>query len=178
MLNDRQIRKALREGSLKIDPPPEGAQIQPASVDLTLGDGFRVPAASDGAPIGVSSVSRRPNMSLVEGALILPPQQFALGTTLERVKLPPNLAARVEGKSTVGRLGLLVHATAGFIDPGFEGTITLELYNLAPWAIRLAPGDVICQLAFSLLIEAAERPYGSEGLGSKYQGQSGTVGAK
>ncbi len=96
-----------------------------------------------------------------------------LGSTLERVTLPDDLVARLEGKSSLGRLGLLIHSTAGFIDPGWDGHVTLELSNVANLPITIYPGMKIGQLSFVQLSEAAERPYGSEGIGSKYQGQRG-----
>ena len=101
--------------------------------------------------------------------------QFLLATTLERVKIPNNVCARIEGKSSLGRLGLCVHVTAGYIDPGFEGNITLELFNCAPLPIVLTPGMKIAQISFHSMDEPAERPYGHPDLGSKYQGQIGVT---
>jgi dCTP deaminase len=107
-------------------------------------------------------------------SLTLFPRDFCLATTEEYIRVPDDLVARVEGKSSLGRLGLTCHATAGFIDPGFEGRITLELYNMNPNPIVLRPGRAICQLSFMTLTEPAERPYGHPDLGSKYQGQKTT----
>ena len=114
-------------------------------------------------------------VSVEEGKpFILHPGEFVLGTTLERLTLPDDIVARIEGKSSLGRLGLLIHATAGFVDPGWSnGQITLELSNVAPLPIRLWPGMKIAQLSFMRMDAPAERPYGHPELGSKYQGQKG-----
>jgi dCTP deaminase len=112
------------------------------------------------------------------GAFILHPGEFVLGTTLERVRIPPDLVAKVEGRSSLGRLAVVVHATAGFVDPGFEGHITLELSNLGRVPVALHPGTRISQIALHQMTSPAARPYGSPGRGSKYQGQRGPVASR
>jgi dCTP deaminase len=157
MLCDGDIEHAIQHGLLTIEPY-DPSLLQPASLDVRLGKEFLVPG-SDG-PTLIGPFKLRPYMML-------------LGHTLETVKVPNNLAVRVEGKSTWGRRGLLVHLTAGFIDPGFCGEVTLELLNVGPDSIELVPGTPIAQLSFHLLSGPAWRPYGSPGLGSHYQGQTG-----
>jgi dCTP deaminase len=108
----------------------------------------------------------------------LKPGELVLGTTVERIELGPRVCASIEGKSSLGRMGLAVHVTAGFVDPGFRGQITLELFNLSPSTIRLRPGLAVCQVAFSECVTRAVKPYGSPGLGSRYQDQTGAVPVK
>lgn len=168
MLSDRQLSQL---GPRLLSPwNPE--HLQPASIDLTLGDEFIV--FSSGEPVDLesaeSSTASR-TYAYAHSPFVLPPLTFALARTVESVHLRPVYAARVEGRSSVGRKGLLVHATAGFIDPGFSGTITLELFNLRSAPLLLRPGIRIAQLSVFALTEPSERPYGSNGLGSKYQGQ-------
>lgn len=175
LLSDADIKTELDEGRLRIIPHDLGL-IQPASIDVRLGRLFRVfethrHPAIDPA-IDQSEAARLVRVSDDE-RFVLHPGEFALGATLEEVKLPDDLAARLEGKSSLGRLGLLTHATAGFIDPGFVGRITLELSNVARLPILLHPGMKIGQLCFLRLTSPARLPYGSPGLGSKYQGQCG-----
>lgn len=163
ILSDRDLRVRLMEKSIVIDPPPNPeVQLQPASIDLRLGGAFR---RSPTATTDVEHVDDGQEF-------VLAPGEFALGTTAERIRVPADLVARVEGRSSIGRLGILVHATAGFIDPGFEGEITLELANLGPTPARLRVGSRICQVVFHQMSSAAERAYGPE-RGSKYLGQSG-----
>ena len=181
ILSDRTIRKLLDEGRIVIDPLEE-AHIQPASVDVRLGDtflAFRRHTTADIDPWQVND-GLMERVTVEEGKpFILHPGEFVLGTTLERLTLPDDVVARIEGKSSLGRLGLLIHATAGFVDPGWtNGQITLELSNVAPLPIRLWPGMKIAQLSFMQMDQAAERPYGHPGLGSKYQGQSGPVASR
>lgn len=174
LLSDYDIFIAIDAGQLDIDPL-EAAQVQPASVDLRLGDRFRTfdpfyethidPASPVDITTEVVATTDRP--------FVLHPGEFALAATTEVVTLDETLAARIEGRSSMGRLGLVVHSTAGFIDPGFSGTITLELANLAPLPIQLRPGLSVAQLCVVPLSSPATRPYGSDGLGSKYQGQRG-----
>lgn len=168
MLSDISLREYLDTAKIKIDPQPCDAAIQPASVDLRLGYDFIV--------IGRWSEFHRvldPTASIT-----LRPGACVLGTTMERIEVPRDLVARVEGKSTWGRQYLMVHSTAGFIDPGFEGQITLELKNLSPRKIRLVPGVPIAQISFDRLDRPAARPYGSEGLDSHYQWQRGATSAR
>jgi len=173
VLSDGTILRFVQEGRIRIDPW-DPKLVQPASVDLRLGDSFRVFHNHKVTAIDL----RDPPSNLTEEvvvpdgeAFVIHPGEFCLGRTLEFVQIPDDIVARIEGKSSLGRLGLIVHATAGFCDPGFEGTLTLELNNLTRVPIRLYPGLPIAQLSFMTLDRAALRPYGSPGLGSHYQGQ-------
>jgi dCTP deaminase len=174
VLSDRTIRRLLDEGRIEIDPYDESL-LQPSSVDVRVDRYFRVFHNARYPFIDV----REPQEDLTElleadtGPFILHPGEFVLGSTLERIRLPDDLVARLEGKSSLGRLGLLIHSTAGFIDPGWDGHVTLELSNVANLPITIYPGMKIGQLSFVQLSEPAESPYGSGGLGSKYQGQKG-----
>lgn len=181
ILSDGTIRALLAEGSLVIDPMlPE--QVQPASVDVRLGDAFLVFRNHSAEVIDPfdSPSDLMETIHVAEGdAFILHPGEFVLGTTTEAIGLPDDLVARVEGKSSLGRLGLLIHATAGFVDPGWpRGQITLELSNVATLPIKLWPGMKIGQLSFHRLDAPAERPYGHPELNSKYVGQSGPVASQ
>jgi dCTP deaminase len=175
ILSDRSLREAIAAGRLVIDPLDDDA-IQPSSIDVRLDNRFRVFYTARHPYIDV----KQPMEDLTElvevkpdDAFILHPGEFVLGSTLEQVGIPPDLAARLEGKSSLGRLGLMTHSTAGFLDPGFVGHVTLELSNVANLPITLYPGMRIGQIAVFQLTTAAERPYGSRGVGSKYQGQRG-----
>ena len=173
ILSDRSIREALEEGRIVIDPLLEGG-IQPSSVDLRVDRFFRV-FRNDTTPYIDPKQAQEDLTELVEveadAAFILHPGEFVLGSAYEAVSLPDDIAARVEGKSSLGRLGLLTHATAGFVDPGFTGTLTLEITNLTRVPIVLWPGKPIAQLSFMTLDRPAERPYGHPDLGSHYHGQ-------
>ncbi len=175
VLSDRTIRRLIGEGRVGIEPF-EPALMQPSSVDVRVDRYFRVFRNSRYPFIDVKS-EQEGLTELVEveddEAFILHPGEFVLGSTLERVTLPDDLVARLEGKSSLGRLGLLIHSTAGFIDPGWDGHVTLELSNVANLPITIYAGMKIGQLSFVQLTEPAERPYGSAGIGSKYQGQRG-----
>lgn len=156
--------------------PFQHPNVQPASVDLTLDDHVLVPREAF-EPIELIDIKATP-LEYDEhrtSLFVLEPQAFVLGSTAETVTLPANLVGRVEGKSSLGRLGLLVHSTAGFIDPGFEGKITLEFCNLSDRKIVLQEGLRICQVSFTELTHECRWPYGSEKLRSKYQGQSKTT---
>ena len=173
VLSDGTIRRLVEDGRIKIDPWDE-ALVQPASVDLRLGDSFRVFHNHRASAIDL----RDPPQHLTEEVkvtgdepFVIHPGEFALGRTMEWVELPDDIVARIEGKSSLGRLGLIVHATAGFCDPGWKGTLTLELANLTRVPILLYHGLAIAQLSFMALDAPAERPYGHEELGSHYQGQ-------
>ncbi len=173
VLSDGTIRRLVAEGRIRIDPWDD-AMVQPASVDLRLGDSFRVfhnfrvPAIDLADP----PTNLTEHVALEEGtSFVIHPGEFVLGRTLEWVELPDDIVARIEGKSSLGRLGLIVHATAGFCDPGWKGTLTLELNNLTRVPIILHPGLLIAQLSFMTLDAPALRPYGSAALGSHYQGQ-------
>jgi dCTP deaminase len=175
VLSDRTIRRLLDEGRIGIDPYAEEL-LQPSSVDVRVDRLFRVFRNSRYPFIDVKK-EMEDLTELVEvdsdEAFILHPGEFVLGSTLERITLPDDLVARLEGKSSLGRLGLLIHSTAGFIDPGWDGHVTLELSNVANLPITIYYGMKIGQLSFVQLSEPAEHPYGTGGLGSKYQGQAG-----
>jgi len=175
VLSDVSIREALSEGRIVIDPLDERC-IQPSSIDLHVDRYFRV-FRNDTTPYIDPKEPQENLTELVEisgeQAFILHPGEFVLGSTLERVALPDDLVARLEGKSSLGRLGLLIHSTAGFVDAGWDGHLTLELSNVANLPIAIYPGMKIGQVSFLRLTTAAEKPYGSEGKGSKYQGQRG-----
>jgi dCTP deaminase len=175
VLSDRTIRRLLSEGRIGIDPYDESL-IQPSSVDVRVDRFFRVFHNNRYPYIDVRE-EQEDLTELVEveddSPFVLHPGEFVLGSTLERVTLPDDLVARLEGKSSLGRLGLLIHSTAGFIDPGWDGHVTLELANVANLPITVYPEMKIGQLSFVQLTEPAEHPYGSDGLGSKYQGQRG-----
>jgi dCTP deaminase len=177
ILSDRSIREALAAGRIEIDPLDE-SYIQPSSVDLTIDRYFRVFRNHTAGVIDVKE-NLEDLTELVEipddpdQAFMLHPGEFVLGSTAERVKLPTDLVGRLEGKSSLGRLGLLIHSTAGFIDAGWDGHITLELSNIATLPITLYPGMKIGQISFLAMTTAADVPYGSAAVGSKYQGQRG-----
>lgn len=183
ILSDADLKKRLERGDLVVEPIDDpDLQIQPASIDLRLGQAFvlyRQPLVPFLDARDAESVERHVERIEVpdDEGFILQPGAFALGTTIERVRVPPDLVARVEGRSSIGRLAVVVHATAGFIDPGFEGQITLELSNLGRCAVKLYPGMRISQIVFHEMKSPAERPYGST-RGSKYQGQSGPVASR
>lgn len=173
VLSDRTIREEIARGRIVIEPFDDSC-IQPASIDVHLDDKFRVFRNIRQPYIDV----RLPQEDLTElvvinsdAPLILHPREFVLGSTLERVTLPDDIVARVEGKSSLGRLGLLIHSTAGYVDPGWTGHLTLELSNVSNLPITLYYGMPIGQISFLRLSSPAEKPYGSQGLGSKYQGQ-------
>lgn len=175
LLSDRDIRAEIQAGRLAIDPF-EPNLVQPSSVDVRLDGVFRV--FNNTRYTHIDPAQRQDELTaLVEPKagepFVLHPGEFALGSTLERCSLPDDLAGRLEGKSSLGRLGLLTHSTAGFIDPGFGGHITLELSNVANLPITLWPGMRIGQLCLIRLSSPAEHPYGSAAVGSKYQGQRG-----
>ncbi|WP_336136182.1 dCTP deaminase [Natronomonas amylolytica] len=178
ILSDADIRRRLTDGDLVVEPldDPE-LQIQPASIDLRLGREFlefqrtNIPCIH---PNSEQEVDEYVDETYVEEGedFILHPGDFVLGTTKERVEIPADLIAHVEGRSSLGRLAVVVHATAGLCDPGYEGQITLELSNLGTAPVALTPEMRISQLTFTELKNPAERPYGAE-RGSKYQGQAG-----
>jgi dCTP deaminase len=175
VLSDRTIRRLLDEGRIGIDPYAEEL-LQPSSVDVRVDRLFRVFRNSRYPFIDVKrEMEDLTELVEVDGGepFILHPGEFVLGSTLERITLPDDLVARLEGKSSLGRLGLLIHSTAGFIDPGWDGHVTLELSNVANLPITIYYGMKIGQLSFVQLTEPAEHPYGTGTLGSKYQGQAG-----
>ncbi|NLE82376.1 MAG: dCTP deaminase [Rhodococcus sp.] len=180
LLSDRDLRAEIDSGRLGIEPY-DPAMVQPSSVDVRLDSLFRV--FNNTKYTHIDPAQQQDELtSLVEPGegepFVLHPGEFVLGSTLEVCSLPDDLAGRLEGKSSLGRLGLLTHSTAGFIDPGFNGHITLELSNVANLPITLWPGMKIGQLCLLRLSSAAENPYGSSAAGSKYQGQRGPTPSK
>jgi len=175
ILSDRSINEAVASGHIVVDPF-EPANVQPSSIDLRLDRYFRVFRNHTTRVIDVRE-DQEDLTELVEigdgQCFMLHPGEFVLGATAERLGLPDDLVARIEGKSSLGRLGLLIHSTAGFIDPGFHGHITLELSNVATLPITLYPGMRIGQVSFLTMTTPAQNPYGSTSVGSKYQGQRG-----
>ena len=178
ILSDTDILGRLRDGDLVVEPMADpDLQVQPASVDLRLGREFlefrrtNIPCIH---PNSEREVDDYVTETVVDegGEFILHPGDFVLGTTMERVEIPADLIAHVQGRSSLGRLAIVIHATAGIVDPGYRGQITLELSNLGAAPVALSPGMRISQVLFTELKTAAERPYGSE-RGSKYQDQSG-----
>ena len=175
LLSDRDLRKEVEAGRLGVDPFDPG-MVQPSSIDVRLDRFFRV--FNNHLYTHIDPAEQQDDLTaLVEVAdgepFVLHPGEFVLASTFELVTLPDDLAGRLEGKSSLGRLGLLTHSTAGFIDPGFSGHITLELSNVANLPITLWPGMKIGQLCLFRLTSAAEHPYGSAEAGSRYQGQRG-----
>ncbi|WP_200330667.1 dCTP deaminase [Leucobacter sp. L43] len=180
LLSDRDINAELESGRIGLSPS-EPSMVQPSSVDVRLDRYFRLFDNHKYAVIDPSE--EQPELTRLievdpEEGFILHPGEFVLGSTYEQVSLPDDVAARLEGKSSLGRLGLLTHSTAGFIDPGFEGHVTLELSNVATLPIRLWPGMKIGQLCFFKLTSPAERPYGSGATFSRYLGQRGPTASR
>ena len=179
LLSDRDITAEIDAGRVSLDPfDPE--MMQPSSIDVRLDRYFRV--FENHRYPHIDPAEDQPDLTRMvepfgDEPFILHPGEFVLGSTYEVVSLPDDIAARVEGKSSLGRLGLLTHATAGFVDPGFSGHVTLELANVANLPIKLWPGMKIGQLCFFRLSSAAEQPYGSA-QGSRYQGQRGPTASR
>ena len=176
ILSDKTIKEYLEEGKIVIDPLKDEQQIQPSSVDMRLCDEFKVfkvirkPYID---PKDEDDIAEYMESSTVpEGeAFIIHPNEFALATTQEYVKVPDDLVARVEGRSSMGRLGVTMHVTAGYVDPGFEGRITLEISNIGAMPVALYPGQRVCQLVFETMTTPAELPYGHPKRNSKYMKQ-------
>ncbi|HWB21295.1 MAG TPA: dCTP deaminase [Gaiellaceae bacterium] len=180
VLSDVTIARLLDEGRIEIDPY-DPSLLQPSSVDVRVDRYFRVFRNNRYGYINVKLEQEEltePVEITDDEPFILHPGEFVLGSTLERVRLPDDLVARLEGKSSLGRLGLLIHSTAGFIDPGWDGHVTLELSNVANLPITIYHGMKIGQLSFMQLTEPAASPYGSGSLGSKYQGQRGPTASR
>jgi dCTP deaminase len=180
LLSDRDIRSELDSGRVGLDPL-DLSMVQPSSVDVRLDRFFRL--FDNHKYQNIDPSLDQPDLTrLVEvepdESFVLHPGEFVLGATFEAVTLPDDVAARLEGKSSLGRLGLLTHSTAGFIDPGFSGHVTLELSNVATLPITLWPGMKIGQLCFFRLSSPAEHPYGSDASGSRYQGQRGPTASR
>jgi dCTP deaminase len=175
ILSDRDLRAEIDGGRIIIEPY-DATCVQPSSIDVKVSNLFRVFRNHSAAVLDVKKdLSDLTELVEVEpdGVFMLHPGEFVLGSTLERVAVPYDLVARVEGKSSLGRLGLLIHSTAGFVDAGFDGHVTLELANVANLPITLYPGMKIGQISFMKMTSPAEKPYGSGASGSKYQGQRG-----
>jgi dCTP deaminase len=173
VLSDRSIRELITSGRIRVEPF-DPADIQPSSIDVHLGPRFQVFRNSRYPyidPIREQAGLMEMVEATAEVPFVLHPGEFVLGATTEYVVLPDDLVARLEGKSSLGRLGLLIHSTAGYIDPGFEGTLTLELSNMANLPIVLTPDMPVGQVSFMRMTTPVERPYGTPGLGSRYQGQ-------
>ncbi|GAA1694633.1 dCTP deaminase [Microcella alkalica] len=180
LLSDRDIRAELDSGRIGLDPL-DLSMVQPSSVDVRIDSFFRL-FDNHKYPY-IDPAEEQPELTrLVEAKsdepFILHPGEFVLGATYEQVSLPDDIAARLEGKSSLGRLGLLTHSTAGFIDPGFSGHVTLELSNVATLPIKLWPGMKIGQLCFFRLSSPAETPYGTGGYLNRYQGQRGPTASR
>ena len=180
VLSDRTIKRLLAEGRIGIEPYDE-ALLQPSSVDVRVDRFFRVFHNARYAYIDV----KEPQDDLTElveidgeRPFILHPGEFVLGSTLERIQLPDDVVGRLDGKSSLGRLGLLIHSTAGFIDPGWDGHVTLELSNVANLPITIYPGMKTGQVSFMQMTEPAATPYGSQAIGSKYKGQRGPTASR
>ena len=180
ILSDKTIKEKMRRGELTIDPFEPGS-VQPASVDVRLASEILVFRNNWRTHIDVT----KPAEDVVERVAIeddrpflLHPGQFALGSTLERVTVPNDVVARIEGKSSLARYGLLIHSTAGFVDPGWDGNLTLEFSNVGILGITLRAGMKIGHILFTQLTTPADNPYGSRSLRSKYQGQSGPVASR
>lgn len=173
ILADNQIKKRIKNQSLIIEPTPTPEQIQPCSLDIRLGKEFWSPIKTEET---LNPRNNEPKYNIINAnAVILPPNEFILATSKEWVEIPADLSARVEGRSSVGRLGIAIHVTAGFIDAGFKGNITLEIKNLSPNSIMLHEDMRIAQLVFEELGCVPDRLYGEAG--NKYQNQEGVVGS-
>jgi len=180
LLSDRDLRAEIASGRVRLEPYDE-AMVQPSSVDVRLDKYFRL-FDNHKYPF-IDPAEDQPDLTrLIEierdEPFILHPGEVVLGSTFEVVTMPDDLAARLEGKSSLGRLGLLTHSTAGFIDPGFSGHVTLELSNVATLPIKLWPGMRVGQLCFFRLSSPTENPYGSAKYGSRYQGQRGPTASR
>ena len=175
IFSDRTIKDAIAEGRISIEPYDESF-VQPSSVDLRVDRYFRV--FENHKYPHIDPRKRQEDLTTIvevsgDEPFVLHPGEFVLGSTLERVRLGDDVVARLEGKSSLGRLGLLIHSTAGFVDPGFDGYLTLELSNVATLPIAIYPEMRIGQISFYQMTTPAEHPYGSKEAGSKYQGQRG-----
>lgn len=180
LLSDRDILQGVESGEIGLDPW-EPTMIQPSSVDVRLDKYFRI--FENHRYPSIDPSEEQPELTRLvevpaEEPFVLHPGEFVLAATYECVSLGPSIAARLEGKSSLGRLGLLTHSTAGFIDPGFSGHVTLELSNMATLPVKLWPGMKIGQLCFFQLTSAALKPYGSSEYGSRYQGQRGPTASR
>ena len=178
ILSDVDIKKYLDENKIEIYPIKDEKQIQPSSVDLRLGDefkGFKIITKPYIDPYDNTDLeSYMDSFKVKEGEpFIIHPGEFTLATTYETVKLPADIVARGEGRSSMGRRGVTMHVTAGYIDPGFEGKITLEISNIGKMPVALYPGQRVCQIVFETMTTPSAKPYGHEDRDSKYMGQTG-----
>jgi dCTP deaminase len=169
IISDESLRRMMAEGTIVVEPI-EPYQVQPASIDLRLGAHFL--KIDENTLESLSLDSEPPYVRIDKQEIVIPPHSFLLATTMEYIRIPTNVTAFVEGRSSIGRMGLFIQ-NAGWVDPGFEGNITLELYNANRLPIRLTAGRRICQIVFALMDRAAAHPYTG-----KYQGQRGTVGSR
>jgi dCTP deaminase len=169
ILSDETLRTMMAEGSIVVEPI-EPYQLQPASIDLRLGRHFL--KIDENTLESLSLDSELPYIQIEKDEIVIPPHSFLLATTVERIRIPANVTAFVEGRSSIGRMGLFIQ-NAGWVDPGFEGTITLELFNANRLPLRLASGRRICQIVFAFMDKPTRTPYAG-----KYQGQRGTVGSR
>ncbi|KZX12033.1 dCTP deaminase [Methanobrevibacter filiformis] len=177
ILSDKSIKEHLKSGKIIVDPIKDfDNQIQPSSVDMRIGNEFKTfrtvqkPCIDPKDESDIDSYMENIYIKDDE-SFIIHPNEFALATTYETVKIPDDLVARVEGRSSMGRLGITMHVTAGFIDPGFHGKITLEISNIGKMPVALYPGQRVCQIVFETMTSPAERPYGHPDRDSKYMGQ-------
>ena len=180
ILSDHSIKEGIAQGRIAMTPYDE-TLVQPASIDVRLDSRFRVFRNYKHSCIDPKAVQEDLTELVevgVDDSFIIHPGEFILGNTVERIKLGNDLVGRVEGKSSLGRLGLIIHATAGYIDPGFDGNITLELSNVANLPIRLYPGMKVGQISFFAMSTPADRPYGHPELGSKYKGQTAPTASR
>ncbi|MFB6265666.1 MAG: dCTP deaminase [Candidatus Nanohaloarchaea archaeon] len=186
ILSDRDLQELIEaENAVYVEEGPEldtDVQIGPSSVDLRLGYSFGILNTRKIEMVDTKDMEKykeyiKEEEHRPEEGVIIHPGEFILGSSLETLNVPDNLVARVEGRSSYGRLGIVVHATAGFVDPGFEGQITLEMQNLGNAPVRVYPEDRICQVVFETMTSEAETPYG-EKEDAKYQGQEGATGSK
>jgi dCTP deaminase len=169
ILSDETLRRMMAERRIVVEPI-EPYQVQPASIDLRLGRSFL--RIDENSLDSLSLDAELPYIRIEKDEIVIPPHSFLLATTVEFIKIPTNVTAFVEGRSSIGRMGLFIQ-NAGWVDPGFEGTITLELFNANRLPLRLAAGRRICQIVFAFMDKATRRPYAG-----KYQGQRGTVGSR
>jgi dCTP deaminase len=180
ILSDRTLREQIANGRIVIEPFDD-QYVQPSSIDVRISNMFRVFRNYTAGVIDVKhdmATLTEPIELAHDGVFMLHPGEFVLGSTLERIGVPDDLVGRIEGKSSLGRLGLIIHSTAGFIDAGFDGHITLELTNIATLPITLYPGMKIGQVSFMQMTTPADNPYGTGARGSKYQGQRGPTPSK
>lgn len=186
ILSDKDLKEIIeKQDAIKAKKGPEisyDLQLGPSSFDLRLGYEFGIINTRKIEKIDTKSMDKyeeviQKEKHTAEEGVVIHPGEFILGSTLETIKVPDNLVARIEGRSSYGRLGIIVHTTAGFVDPGFEGDITLEIQNLGNAPVKLYPEDRVCQVVFETMTSEAENPYG-EKTDNKYMGQTGAVGSR